>query len=222
MTTPIHKQIDTLSDLANRGIQDVLIVATDGLTGLPEAIEATWPGAIIQTCVVHLIRASMRFVSYTDRKAVSAQLRRVYTAVNEESAWQALEDFAEHPLGKKYPDAVKTWERAWERFIPFLQFPPAVRKVIYTTNVIESLNYQLRKTTKAKGQFPTDDAVVKMLWLTICNIEDKRAAERAKEKGTTGVRKAPPKLIQGQQTQQWKQVLAQLTVAYPNRIEPHL
>lgn len=210
------------SDLANRGIQDVLIVATDGLTGLPEAIEATWPNAIIQTCVVHLIRASMRFVSYTDRKAVASQLRKVYTASSEEGAWQALEDFADHPLGKKYPDAIKTWERAWERFIPFLQFPPAVRKVIYTTNVIESLNYQLRKTTKAKGQFPTDDAVVKMLWLTICNIEDKRAAQRAKEKGKNGPRTAPGKLIQGQQTHSWKQVLAQLTVAYPNRIEPHL
>ena len=210
------------SDLANRGIKDVLIVATDGLTGLPEAIEATWPGAIVQTCVVHLIRASMRFVSYKDRRDVAAGLRKIYTAPDEEAAWAALEDFAESPLGKRYPDAVKTWERAWERFTPFLQFPPAVRKVIYTTNAIESLNYQLRKTSKAKGHFPNDDAAVKMLWLTITNIEDKRAAERAKEHGTKGPRKAQGKLIQGQGTSNWKQVLAQLTVAYPERIEPHL
>ena len=125
-------------------------------------------------------------------------------------------------MGKRYPDAVKTWERALERFTPFLQFPPEVRKTIYTTNAIESLNYQLRKTTKSKGHFPNDDAAIKLLWLTICNIEDKRAAERAKERANKGPRKAQGKLIEGQATTNWKQVLAQLAAAYPERINPHL
>ena len=180
------------ANLRNRGVQDVLIVACDGLTGLPEAVEATWPNSMVQTCVVHLIRASMRFVSYKDRKKVASALRPVYTAVDEDAALQALETFASSPLGVKYPAAVATWESAWERFIPFLAFPPEVRRVIYTTNAIESLNYQLRKITKNRGQFPNDDAAVKLLWLGICNIEDKRAAERVKDRGKKGKdRKAP-------------------------------
>lgn len=210
------------ADLANRGVREVLIVATDGLKGFPEAIEATWPGAIVQTCVVHLIRASMRFVPYKDRKAVSAALKPIYQAVDEDGALAALDAFANSPLGKRYPAAVKTWEDAWERFIPFLQFPPQVRKIIYTTNAIESLNYQMRKVTKSRGQFPTDMAAVKMLWLAICNIEDKRAAERAKERGKKGARTAQGALIQGQKTQAWNQALAQLIAHYPDRFEPYL
>ena len=141
----------------------------DGLTGLPEAIEATWPQATVQTCVVHLIRASMRFVSYGDRKKVAAALKPIYTAPSQEAAWQALTDFSESDLGVKYPQTAATWERAWERFIPFLDFPPMLRRVIYTTNSIESLNYQLRKVTKNRGHFPSDEAVVKLLWLAICD-----------------------------------------------------
>ena len=150
------------AELANRGVSDVLIVCCDGLTGLPEAIEATWPQATVQTCVVHLIRASMRFVSYGDRKKVAAALKPIYTAPSQEAAWQALTDFSESDLGVKYPQAAATWERAWERFIPFLDFPPMLRRVIYTTNSIESLNYQLRKVTKNRGHFPSDEAVVKL------------------------------------------------------------
>lgn len=111
------------ANLANRGVKDVLIVATDGLTGFPEAIEATWPAAIIQTCVVHLIRSSMRFVAYKDRKAVATALRPIYTAPSEQAARDALEDFAASQWGKKYPPTVATWQRAWERFIPFLDLP---------------------------------------------------------------------------------------------------
>ena len=124
------------AELANRGVKDVLIVCCDGLTGFPEAIEATWSGALVQTCVVHLIRASMRFVSYSDRKAVAAMLRPIYTAPDQDAALMALAAFADSNLGEKYPAAVATWENAWDRFTPFLAFGPAVRKVIYTTNSI--------------------------------------------------------------------------------------
>lgn len=143
------------AQLANRGVKDVLIACCDGLTGVPEAIEATWQHATVQTCVVHLIRASNRFVSYGDRKAVSAALRQVYTTPTEETAAEALAEFEASALAQKYPTAVQTWRNAWGRFIPFLAFPPALRKVVYTTNAIESLNYQLRKVTKNRGHSPT-------------------------------------------------------------------
>ncbi|PXA79170.1 IS256 family transposase [Auritidibacter sp. NML120636] len=211
------------AELANRGIRDVLIVCCDGLTGLPEAIEATWPDSLVQTCVVHLIRAANRFVTYGDRKAVSQALKAIYTASNEDTAKAALEDFAASELGQKYPSAVATWTNAWERFVPFLAFPPALRRVIYTTNAIESLNYQLRKVTKNRTQFPTDDAVVKLLWLATCTIEDKRARQRAKERGKpASQRKAAGRLVEGQVTTNWKQALAQLAAAYPDRMNPYL
>lgn len=210
------------ADLANRGVRDVLIVCCDGLKGLPEAIEATWPASMVQTCVVHLIRASTRFVAYQDRKKVANALKAIYTAPNEDTAKQALSQFQDSEWGKKYPSAVATWTNAWDRFIPFLQFPPMLRKVIYTTNSIESLNYQLRKVTKNRSHFPTTEAAVKLLWLAICNIEDKRAAEREKERGKTGNRKAPGRLVEGQLVTNWKQALAQLAAAYPDRINPYL
>lgn len=212
------------AELANRGVKDVLIVCCDGLTGFPEAIEATWTQAMVQTCVVHLIRASMRFVSYTDRKAVAAMLRPIYTAANEDAALMALTTFADSNLGKKYPAAVASWENAWERFTPFLAFGPALRKVIYTTNSIESLNYQLRKIIKNRGHFPSDTAAIKLLWLAIRNIEDKRARERAKEAGTPRgtPRKAPGKLVEGSVIQGWKAALGELALIYPDRINTYL
>jgi putative transposase len=211
------------AQLANRGVKDVLVVCCDGLTGFPEAIEATWAHALVQTCVVHLIRASMRFVSYTDRKALAAALRPIYTAPDEDAALMALTTFADSNLGKKYPAAVATWENAWDRFTPFLAFGPALRKVIYTTNAIESLNYQLRKIIKNRGHFPNDAAAVKLLWLAIRNIEDKRARERAKEAGVPkGNRKASGKLVEGGQLQGWKAALGELAIIYPDRINPHL
>ncbi len=148
------------AELANRGIRDVLIVCCDGLTGFPKAIEATWPKSTVQTCVVHLIRAAMRFVNYKDRKAVAVALKPIYQAADAETALDALAEFAASELGRKYPTTVKTFEDAWERFTPFLAFPPELRKLIYTTNSIESLNYQLRKIIKNRGHFPNDDAVV--------------------------------------------------------------
>jgi len=212
------------ANLANRGVKDVLIVCCDGLTGFPEAIEATWSAATIQTCVVHLIRAATRFVSYKDRKAVTAALRPIYQAADAEAAKVELEAFAASELGKRYPNTIATFANAWERFTPFLAFPPELRKVIYTTNSIESLNYQLRKIIKNRGHFPSDDAATKLLWLAICTIEDKRARDRAKERGTPrgGKRTAESRLVEGQITTNWNQALAQLQLAYPDRINPYL
>ena len=207
------------AELANRGVHDVLIVCCDGLTGFPEAIEATWPNATVQTCVVHLIRASMRFVSYTDRKRVAAGLKAVYTAPTADAAETALLEFEASDLGKRYPATISTWTAAWERFIPFLEFPPEVRRIIYTTNAIESLNYQLRKIIKNRGHFPNDDAVIKLLWLAIRDIEDKRARQRAAEAGKPrNERKAPGRLVEGATVHGWKAALGALTIAYPDRL----
>ncbi len=177
----------------------------------------------MQTCVVHLIRAAMRFVSYKDRKASPTALKPIYTAADAEAARVELEAFKASELGRRYPHAVATLETAWDRFIPFLAFPPELRRVIYTTNTIESLNFQLRKIIKNRGQFPNDEAVVKLLWLAICNIEDKRARAREKERGRpANQRKAPGRLVEGQIITNWKQALAQLALAYPDRIKPHI
>lgn len=207
------------AELANRGVKDVLIVCCDGLTGFPEAIEATWPKTTVQTCVVHLIRASMRFVSYKDRKRVAAALKTIYTAPTVEAAETALLEFEAAELGRRYPATVATWTAAWERFIPFLEFPPELRRIIYTTNAIESLNYQLRKIIKNRGHFPSDDAVTKLLWLAIRDIEDKRARQRAAEAGKRATeRKAPGRLVEGATVQGWKAALGALTIAYPDRL----
>jgi putative transposase len=207
------------AELRNRGIRDVLIVCCDGLSGLPEAIEATWSQTTIQTCTVHLIRAAMRFVSYDDRKRIAAALRQIYTAPTVEAAETALAAFADSDLGRRYPAAVATWQTAWQRFIPFLAFPEEVRRIIYTTNAAESLNYQLRKIIKNRGHFPNDDAVIKLLWLAIRDIEDKRARARANEKGTPrNKRKAPGRLVEGATVQNWKAALGALALAYPDRL----
>jgi putative transposase len=211
------------AELRNRGVRDILIACCDGLTGLPEAIEATWPNTTVQTCVVHLIRASMRFVSYNDRKAVARELKTIYTAGTVETAEAALLAFSDSQLGRKYPATASTWTNAWERFIPFLQFPPEVRKIIYTTNSIESLNYQLRKIIKNRGHFPNDTAVVKLLWLAIRDIEDKRARARAKEKGLPpNKRKAPGRLVEGATIQTWKHAMNALLLTYPDRLAGHV
>jgi putative transposase len=213
------------AELRNRGVRDVLIVCCDGLTGFPDAIEATWPQAMVQTCTVHLIRTSMRFVSYNDRRQVAAALRPIYTAPTADAAEAELLAFADSDLGRRYPAAVQAWERAWDRFTPFLEFPPEVRRIIYTTNAIESLNYQLRKIIKNRGHFPGDDAVIKLLWLAIRDIEDKRARARAAEKDK-GIphdkRNAPSRLVEGATVQGWTQALGALAIHYPDRLAPYL
>ncbi|CAB0669896.1 IS256 family transposase [Corynebacterium diphtheriae] len=174
---------------------------------------------MVQTCIVHLIRAANRWVSYQDRKPVSSALREVYTAPTEDTARAALDAFEASELGRKYPQSIKVWRDAWDRFVPFLQFPPAARRVLYTTNSIESLNAELRKATRNRGQFPNDTAALKTLWLMICNIEDKRAAQRAK--------KAKRAIecngyIEGAKATGWKQAINQLAVAYPDRFADYL
>ena len=187
-----------LTELRNRGCRDALFVCCDGLTGLPESITAVWPHAIIQTCVVHLLRASMRYASYTDRKKMAAALRPIYTAATEDAAALALEDFrAEWKI--KSPGAVAVWDRAWAEFVPFLAFPVEIRKIIYTTNAIESLNYQLRKVTKARGSFPSDAAAMKLLYLAIRNINHKRGN-------------------QGQGTYRWTEALNSFAIQFPDRL----
>jgi putative transposase len=210
--------LGVLTELRNRGLRDVLIACCDGLEGLAEAIETVWRQTVVQTCVVHLIRAAMRFVSYHDRKAVTGMLKGVYTAANEDAALAALAAFAESDLGKRYPGAVGVWERAWERFTPFLAFPPEVRRIIYTTNAVESLNYQLRKIIKNRGHFPNDDAVIKLLWLAIRDIEDKRARTREKERGKCTKTWASGRLVEGLVVNGWKQALNALAIAYPGRL----
>jgi putative transposase len=175
--------LSVLTELRHRGLHDALIVCCDGLTGLPEAIEQVWPQAIVQTCVVHLIRNSMRFVAYGDRKTVAAALRPIYTAVNEATATAAL-DTLRRDHGKRYPGVIAAWERAWPAFVPFLAFPAEIRKIIYTTNAIESLNYQLRKITKTRGHFPSDEAAIKLLYLGIRNITGRHIDGHGGERGT--------------------------------------
>ena len=208
-----------LAQLRNRGLEEVLFVCCDGLAGLGEEITATWPGTTVQTCVVHLIRRSLNYASYTDRKQMAAALRDVYTACDADAAQLALLAFAETSLGRKYPAAVAVWERAWDRFIPFLAYPPALRKVLYTTNCIESFNREMRKVLKTRTQFPNDDAVAKTLWLAIVDIEDKRAERRAKQAGRArDQRDSVPRLIEGHVTQGWLEAWGEMVALWPDRL----
>ena len=158
------------NDLKTRGVADILIAVTDGLKGIPEALEAVFPATTLQTCIVHLIRNSLDYASWKDRKLLAAGLKPVYTAPSAEAAAQALDEFERGPWGQKYPTVVASWRRAWDRVIPFFAFPPAVRRVVYTTNAIESLHSQLRKIIKTRGHFPSDDAATKLIWLALRNI----------------------------------------------------
>ena len=169
------------ASLSNRGVKDVFIVCCDGLKGVPEAVEVTWPSSMVQTWIVHLIRAANRWVAYGDRRGVPAALKKIYTAADEPTARADLDEFEASELGEKYPRSVKVWRDAWQRFVPFLHLPPTARKVIHTTNSIESLNNELRKATRNRVQFTKVESAIKTLWLMICNIEDKRAAKRVKQ-----------------------------------------
>ncbi len=175
--------LKVFNDLKTRGVGDILIAVVDGLKGLAEAIEVAFPKTTVQTCIVHLIRSSLDYTGYRDRKAVAAALRPIYAAPSAEAAQEALEEFAAGPWGAKYPTIVQGWQRAWPHVIPFFAFPPAVRRVIYTTNAIESLHMQLRKIIKTRGHFPSDDAAIKLLWLALRNVlADKvRSAKEWKE-----------------------------------------
>jgi transposase-like protein len=158
------------NDLKTRGVADILIAVTDGLKGIGEALGAVFPATTLQTCIVHLIRNSLDYASWKDRKLLAAALKPVYTAVSAEAAAVALDEFEQGPWGQRYPTVVAAWRRAWDRVIPFFAFPPAVRRVIYTTNAIESVHSQLRKIIKTRGHFPSDDAATKLIWLALRNI----------------------------------------------------
>ena len=183
------------ADLRTRGCQDILIAVTDGLRGMPEAVEAVFPATTLQTCIVHLIRRSLDFVNWQDRKALAQALRTLYTAPSAEAAATALDTFAAGPWGTRFPTIVASWRRAWTQVIPFFAFPPEIRRVIYTTNALESVHAQLRKIIKTRGHFPNDDAATKLLWLAIRNVT------------ATWERPAPS----------WRDAMRQFAILYPER-----
>jgi putative transposase len=187
-----------LTELRNRGIGDVCIVCCDGLKGLPDAIAATWPQATIQTCVVHLVRNTLRYVSKAHWAQVSKDMRAIYTAPTLDAAEARYGDFVERWAGR-YPAAVKLWERAWGEFVPFLEFPPEIRRLIYTTNAIESLNARFRRATRRRGHFPNEQAALKVLYLA--------ARERIPN------RTNPTGRVPG-----WKSVLNTLAIHYGDRL----
>jgi putative transposase len=191
--------MSVLSEVRSRGVADVCIVCCDGLTGLPDAISVVWPQAIVQLCVVHLIRASLRYASRRYWVPLCKDLRPIYTAADEQSAAAALEEFAA-ARGDRYPAIVKVWRAHWQEFVPFLAFPPEVRRVIYTTNLIESMNSRLRKVTRNRGQFPSEQAALKVLYLAVRNLNDYRGR-------SVGVRSSG-----------WKQALQAFTIYFEGRI----
>jgi putative transposase len=165
--------LKVFTDLKTRGCHDILIAVVDGLRGLPQAIGSVFPKTVVQTCIVHLIRNSMEYAGWKDRKTLAAALRPIYTATNAQAAFEQLDQFEQSALGQKYPAAVKCWRSAWEHVIPFFAFTPHIRRIIYTTNAIESLNMQLRKIIKNRGHFPSDEAALKLLWLALRNVMNK-------------------------------------------------
>jgi transposase-like protein len=186
------------NDLKTRGVADILIAVTDGLKGMAEALGVVFPATTLQTCIVHLIRNSLDFVSWRDRKTLAAAIKPIYTAPSAEAAQAELEAFEKGAWGQKFPTIVAAWRRAWDKVIPFFAFPPEVRKVIYTTNAIESVNARLRKIIKTRGHFPSDDAASKLIWLALRNI----TAEW------------------GRAAKDWKAAMNQFAILYEDRFRP--
>ena len=181
--------------LKNRGVEDILIACTDNLTGFDTAINATFPKTEIQNCIIHQLRNSSKYVSYKDLKPLMADLKAVYAAVDEDAALEALDIFSQH-WDKKYPKISQSWRANWANLSTYFKYPQAVRKLIYTTNVIEGFNRQLRKVTKSKSVFPTDDSLFKMLYLAMIDITKKWTGRR----------------------QDWSLIHAQLAIFFENRI----
>lgn len=161
------------TDLKTRGCQDILIAVTDGLKGMSEALAAIFPATTLQTCLVHLIRHSLDYANWKERKPLAAALRAIYTAPSADAAGAALDAFEHGPWGARFPTVVASWRRAWTHVIPFFAFPPDIRRVLYTTNALESVNARLRKIIKTRGHFPNDEAATKLLWLVLRNITAK-------------------------------------------------
>lgn len=160
-----------MNELRNRGVEDIMLAVVDGLKGFPEAITAVFPEAIVQTCIVHLLRNSMDFVSWKDRKALAGALKTVYRATDAITAEGALTAFEAGEWGRRYPAIGQSWRRAWAEVIPFFAFPDEVRRIVYTTNAIEALNAQLRRAVRARGHFPSDDSANKLLYLILNRSE---------------------------------------------------
>ena len=158
------------NDLKARGVGDILIAVTDGLKGMAEALGAVYPATTLQTCIVHLIRNSLDYASWKDRRALAAALKPIYTAPGMEAAQEALDAFEQGPWGQKFPTVTASWRRAWAHVIPFFAFPPQIRRVIYTTNAIESVHARLRKIIKTRSHFPSDEAATKLIFLALRNI----------------------------------------------------
>jgi putative transposase len=186
--------MSVLMNLKNRGMKDSFVICTDGLKGFPEAIEAVFPSTLVQTCIVHLIRASLKFVNWKERKSMAADLKSIYRAVTADLAEMALAEFRiKYP---KHQAVADVWARNWERVIPFFDFPEEIRKIIYTTNAVESLHMTLRKVTKNRGSFPSQEAAIKLLYLALQNVSRKWHT------------------IQG-----WREALRQFTIRWPERVE---
>jgi putative transposase len=160
-----------MNELRNRGVEDILIAVVDGLKGFPDAINAAFPQTTVQTCIVHLLRQSLDFVSYKDRKPIATALKDIYRAIDAVAAEAALTGFEQTAWGKKYPAIGQSWRRAWSEVIPFYAFPAEVRRILYTTNAIEALNSKLRRAVRARGHFPTDEAAIKLLFLVLNRSE---------------------------------------------------
>ena len=167
---PLHPtRLD--DELRNRGVEDILLAVVDGLKGFPDAITAVFPDAIVQTCIVHLLRNSMDFVSWKDRKSLATALKEIYRATDADTAEKALTAFEAGPWGTRYPAIGQSWRRAWTEVIPFFAFPDDVRRIIYTTNAIEALNSKLHRAVRARGHFPSNEAATKLLYLILNRSE---------------------------------------------------
>ena len=186
-----------MTELHARGVEDILIALIDGLAGFPEAIQAVFRQTQIHTCVVHVVRRSLAFVSYKDRKRVAAALREIYRAPTEGAARAALATFAESALGRQYPTIAPLWQRQWEYLTPGFAYPPEIRRILTTTNAIESLHSQLRKIIKTRGHFPSDEAATKLLYLALRNIKKRWAP-----------------------TPTWSAALTHFAILFPDRFRP--
>ena len=187
--------LKVFNDLKARGVGDILIAVTDGLKGIGEALAAVFTATTLQTCIVHLIRNSLEFASGRERKLLAQALRPIYTAPSAEAAAAELDAFEQGPWGRKFPTVVAAWRRAWDRVIPFFAFAPALRRVLYTTNAIESVHARLRKIIKTRGHFPSDDAATKLIWLALRNIT----------------------ADWGRAAKQWREAMNQFAIAYGDR-----